>query len=128
MEVTCTTGTESASKAELAQYIVEIEIAEDILLGIPLFESGRSEGVILLTFFRVREYSIGLADLLELVFSLFIAGVFVWMILKGQFPVCFLDFIGTGRFGHTQDLIVLHKALEKKVNINKRVRNPFSPS
>ena len=105
-----------AAETELAEDVVEIEVAEDVFLGVALAEPGGAEGIVLLAFFRIREHRVGLADLLELLFSGLVPGVFVRVVLEGQFTVRLLDLVGGGRFRHAENLVILHSALLARVN------------
>lgn len=57
----------AAAESEFLENISQIEIFEDIFLGIALLKIGGTIGVILFSFFRVTENGIGLTDFLELV-------------------------------------------------------------
>src|SRR3990172_1911992 len=67
----------------------------------------RAEPVVLGALLRVAEDFVGLVDLLELVLGLFIAGVFVRVILLRQLAEGALDFFFGGVLAHAQDVVIV---------------------
>ena len=66
-----------------------------------------AELVVFLAVFRVAEHLIRLADLLKFFFRGLIARVYIRMVFAGQFPVRFLDLVGSGRLAHLQAFIII---------------------
>jgi hypothetical protein len=61
--------------------------------------------VILLALLGVREHSVGLRDLFELLFSRAVPGVGIGMKLLCELSISALDLLGRSRANHTEDLI-----------------------
>ena len=68
-------------------------------------------GVIDRPFFRVRENLVGLRDLLEAFFGLFVPGVEVRVVFAGQPPVGLLDLFLAGVPGNSQDFVIIFHVL-----------------
>ncbi len=106
-------GATAASQvdAEFAQDVAEVGVAKDVLLAEALLEAGGAEGVVLFALLLVGEDRVGLADLLELLFRLFIALVAVRMVFQRQLAVRLLDLVGRGSLADAKLFIVIHRRL-----------------
>ena len=97
----------TAAQTEFLEDVPEVESLEDVFLGVALLKSVCPEHVVLLSFFRIAQYGVSLADLLEFVFGLFVALVLVRVVFQGELPVGFFDFLGGRGFGHAEPFVVV---------------------
>ena len=88
--------------AEMREYVVHIHVA-----GATSLEGSVAELVVFCLFVRVAQHIVGLSSLLELLLSLFVAGIAVGMVLQGQFAVGFLQLIGSGVLAHSKHFVVI---------------------
>src|SRR3970040_1881532 len=86
--------------------MAEVEAAAGPASALPLGIAG-AEPVVLGPFLRIAENFIGLVDLLELLFGLVIAGIFVRVITLRQFAEGAFDFFFGGVFAHTQGFVIV---------------------
>jgi len=61
--------------------------------------------IIALSLLGISQYLIGLGELLEILSSLLIIRVLVWVLQQCEFSVCFLDLLSSGGLRHTQYII-----------------------
>ena len=96
-------GTEDVSQVD----VPHVEAAEAAPAGAEVGVYPRmAELVILGPFLLVGQHLIGLVDLFELSLGFFVARIHVRVVLLGQLPVGFLQFIVRGGAGHPQDFII----------------------
>ena len=70
-------------------------------------ERGMAELVVGRAFFRIAQHLVGLADLLEFFLGGLVVGIFVGMILDGQFAVGLFDLIRRGAFLDAEQFVVI---------------------
>jgi hypothetical protein len=97
----------SVPEAKLIENTSEIKAFEDVFLAVPVLEPFCPEHVILFFLLGVTQNGIGLADILELGFGLFIVFIAVRMILQCQFSIGLLDIFGRSGLLYTQYLIII---------------------
>ena len=97
----------SVTKAEFPEDVAEIGIPENVLLAEALVEAGVTELVVLSFLLRVGEDRVGFTDLLETLFSLLVARVFVRMMLDCKLAVGLFYLALAGSFVDTEYGIVV---------------------